>query len=532
MKLQKITSQILMICLVGILFSACRKDLGNYKYQEINELEVSGINDNYDIQVGGMLNIVPVLGFSKDPNFSPDNYSYEWISFNESAAQAEQRKSLYKGQNFDIPFALGIGTYSVFYVVTEKSTGVSWRKRFIVKVTGTYKGGWGVLSEVNGGSRLDYFQYDHATVSYPKVYRDFTSQFADAATGQVLKLEGKPKFLAGWSNRVAAVSGYKYYFYVGTETQTNKINLTDGNWKDSYPFKFESAGATALTHVDNIMPALSGDGYAFLDGDVFVSSYTFNMAFGTPINRLTGNTAYFKVSPYVAVIRGGVSANALMYDVTNKRFVRNVNAATTSVSPLTYTAGTSPFNPNAVGMDLVWMGQTYAYGGRAYAVLKDGSKYYLARMNNAAAFSAYAWDEITNITDIANAEHFAVDQQYGYLHYSVGGKVYQYDVDSKTSKLMKDYGNLKISMLKVNQGVSVTYSTAVSATNAATYGKRFIPVVTGLICATYDPANPNTSGKVDIFMVPQFNAPFTIDNSFDGFGKVVDVCSAEIPLGW
>lgn len=537
MKLNKHIEKIVMVCFIGLLFSACRKDYGNYEYKEINDLAVTGIQDEYEIIAGQNINIVPVLEFSKDPNFSADKYTFEWISFNLAAAQSEQRKSLHTQKDFVAQFPLGIGTYTLFYVVKEKSTGISWQKEFKVKVVGSYKGGWGVLSEVNGNSRLDYFEYNHSTVSYPKAFRDFTSLFADQASGKVLTISGKPKFLTGWFNRTTATgTANKYLYYIGTENATEKLNLSDGFiWSEKYAFKFESAGSQALPLVHNIWPAGTAQGYAYLDGDVFIAYSTYQYTFGTPINRLAGNTSIFKVSPFTAVSLNYTSnPTILMYDITNKRFVRNTSGNAVSTSPLAYTAGVSAFDPNNVGMDLIWMGQTFAYAGRAYAVLKDSgtNKYYLARMNNASAFSAYAMDEITALPEIANATQFAVDQQYGYLHYSVGGKLYQYDVDSKNTKIMKDYGSDVISLLKYNQGTAVSYTTAVAPAGAATFGKRFIAVTTGLICATYNPANPNTSGKVEIFNVPQFNANFTLYNTFDGFGKVADVTAAEFPYGW
>lgn len=531
----KFINYILVLCLFSTSLSSCKKDLGNYSYNEINDLNLSGIVDEYVIPAGFNLNLKPVLDFSKDPDFSADDYTFEWVSFNLSAILTEQRKTLHKGQNFDIPFPLGIGTYTLFYVVTEKSTGISWRKSFKVVVNGIYKGGWAVLSEVDNQARLDYFEYDHPTGTYPKEYRAFNNLFSDAGTGKVMTIPGKPKYVAGWSNRTTATgTSFKYFLYVGTDQITEKLNLTDGFiWKENYAFRFESAGSTALNTVEYIKPVSGGLGYSYLNGDVFLKYDTFQYLFGTPINKLS-NSAYFTVSPHTAVFRNSTANSIiLMYDTTNKRFVRNVGGALTSVTPLAYIPGTSAFDPNNVGMDLVWMDQTLAYGGRAYAVLKDGAnKYHLARMNNAASFLAYAWEDVSALPEIGRATCFAVDQQYGYLFYAVEGKLYQYDVDSKQTKIMKDFGAERITLLKYNTGNAVSLTVATNPLYETTYGKRFISVITDLICGTYDPASPNTSGKVKIYKVPQFNADLITDFEFNGFGKVVDICAAETPLGW
>jgi len=515
--------------LLAIFLSGCKKDLGNYNYSMVDSVFIKNMEETYTLKAGISPSIQPEIIHFSGKAFHPDDYTFKWSAFKQGANQTPY--ILGEEQNLDKMPPIPLGEYHVYYTVMEKSTNISWSKGFTLKITPGYNGGWMILSEDGGNSRLDFFEYDHSTASYPLVHRNFQKEIKDSK-GNLIPFTGKPKFIETWNNAVDATGpAMKYFVYIGTENSTEKINLTDGFiWNDQYSFKFETANPSLFQTVDAIRPTDSRDGYVVKGNDVYFKLAIYQLAVGTPINRLEDGY-YFKVSPYVATY-SSYSPACLMYDETNKRFVRNGNYAAVSSSPLPYNSDNSAFNPNDVGMDLVWMNQTLALGGQAYAVLKKGTKYFLARMDNNSNFSARYLDDITSAPEISNASRFEVDNRYGYLQYVVGGKIYQYDPNDKTTKLMKDYGNRQISVFKYLRSTYVSLGTVTNPKNTETYGKRFLPLATGLIVATFDPNSPATSGKVDVLNVPQFNAPFSTFYSFDGFGKVADATEAEVPFGW
>lgn len=513
---------------------SCKEDLGNYDYSEINSLDIKNINAHYVVEIGTTPNITPTLSFSKDPNFKEENYSYEWISFNKTdVSNSNSRKLIHNGKDFKIPLILGLGNYSVYYRVTEKSTGISWSHNFTIDVTGTLKGGWLILSEVDNNSQLDYFELDFGTDTYPKEYRKFEEYFTDIEGGSKLTLEGTPKFIEGWTNTVAADNNRaKYYIYIGTDKATHKINTSDGFiWKDKYNFQFESLNSALLPNLDFLTPLAANASYGFKEGNLYKRYNVFNINFGTPINVI--NEELVSLAPHIAINRAaGTTTAVLAFDTKYKRFLKMTSQQGTSLSsnlPNTFTG----LNPNDTQMDLVWMGSTYFGNGLAYAILTKDSKYYLARMTNTvSAFEIKYFTEITHLTDIAKAKLFEIDQVYGYLQYAAEGKLYQYDVDQNAVKLMKDYGSREITLLKHNKGVHVNYSSATNTSNKDKQGKRFLPVITALICATYDPSSVENSGKVEFFQPGQFNADFNLLYSFENLPKVKDVTNVELPTGY
>jgi hypothetical protein len=83
---------------------------------------------------------------------------------------------------------------------------------------------------------------------------------------------------------------------------------------------------------------------------------------------------------------------------------------------------------------------------------------------------------------------------------------------------MQDYGNKKITILKFHAFQSNNYNTP-----ATGYQK----LRNKLIVATYDPAQPNTSGIVDLWTVPVLNAALQSFGSISGFGKIQSLTYRE-----
>lgn len=518
----KALSFFLIIVLLSV--AACRKDIGNYDYQDITEIEIEGISNTYEIRLGESPNVYPELRLSTNKVLNEQDYKFEWISYDPNALLSIRKKIIHTGKNLNIIPSLGVGKYNMYCNITELKTGIVWQRNFAMNIVGEYKkSGWFVLNDVNEKARVDYYEDNSADWhSYPNVYRDITNLILDPLTNKSMELKGKPKFLASYTNRVsgipsASTSSNKYFVYIGTEGSTEKLNVTDGFiWRAAaYAFVNETYSGNPEV-MDRIYPAAALTSLGVADGELYSANYTGRVSYGVPLNQLTtGQT--FKISPYLAVpsTSGLVS---LMFDVTNKQFLRSSGVYNRYASKLP--AGN--FDPSNVSKDLIWMDYTNAFAGQAVALLKDADGHiFLARMgfSSSGTFSAISMTDVTDLlTDITKAEHFAMEQQYGYFFYAVGSKVYQYDMDARQLNMVKDYGSRKLSMLKSNRTL-----TNVTATNAA----RYESVKYALIVGTYDEASPNTSGTLDFLKVPSLMQPLSTYYSFDGLAKVVDVTYSE-----
>ncbi|UYQ94118.1 PKD-like family lipoprotein [Chitinophaga horti] len=500
------------LALVISFATACKKDLGNYDYKDINELVIANIPDTMNLVIGQRFTVIPQLDFTKDTVTA--HYTYQWACYDPRQVDAYTLRILDSTKTLDMDLPLTVGEYIIYYTVKEKATGISWRKKFIVIVTGTIKRrGWFVLSDVDAQSKLDYFEEDMAAPgTYVKEYRNLLGLIKDRVTGKPIEIKGKPKFLEAVTNTVLGVTGAKTWIYIGAELSGEKINVTDGFTWENPLYSIKSETATGEPALPSMVRGYAQQVYAFDNGEVHFSYPAQRYVWGIPISRLSGGVP-FKVAPSFAMATGGV---ALFYDATNKRFVRHLyNTYLTTLTP-------KRFDPNNMDKDVVWMGWTSAFAGQAIAIMKDAAdKRYLARMTftTAGTFSADSLKEV-NMTDLAGAENFVMDHQFGYLLYSKGSKLYRYNLDTEELQMIKDYGSgVQITMLK-SRILQAPLWFQVEA-RPDLYNKVHLePLILGITVAVYEPANPSTSGKLDVIKIS--GTPGVSYYTLTGFGKVVD----------
>ena len=529
-KILKHIQQILLstIGLLLVLASSCSKDLGNYSYAAIDTLQASNLAEAYNVQLGAVPNIVPDLTFTSATAVNADDFTYEWVLYNTGASTTgQQRKIIATTKDLMTPIPFPVGTYPVYFIAKQKATGVTWTKKMKITIQGAFKlQGWFVLSEVANNARLDYYEDDNTNWhSYPTIYRGFTDYIYDGE--KQMTLSGKPLSLASYFSRDYVNSATsKRYLYINTKDTTKKVNITDGMiWSEKkYAFKNETAYGQP-TYMDKIFPTGSYKAYGVSNNTLYQYNYTYGVFYGTPINRYSTGAPY-KMSPYFVIPASSTYMVGLIFDQDSRKFARSYYTTTYS-SPLS--SPTGAFDLGNVGKDVVWGGYTAAFAGQAVYVFKEGARYYLGRIsfdanNNIVPISMT--DITTELSGIATASHFAIDQQYGYLFYVSEGKLYQYDMDAKLLKVAYELGGKKVSLLKTQP--LLTYAVGTTAFNANL--ARWAPVGYSIILGTYDESEPDTSGEVHFFEVKGLmggvsDYPFS---PFKGLGKVADVSYNEV----
>ena len=508
--------------------SGCRKDIGNYEYKPLDSLGIDHVSGTYRYTVGTKANITPVLSLNTGKSFNENDYTYEWIAY---LGTTVGKKIIHTGKNLDVVLPLAIGRYNGYYVITEKATGVSWQKSFDIEVTGSFlQGGWFVLNDIAGKARVDYYQEDRNNWNtFPVIYRDFTSAIKDINTGTSLELKGKPQSLAAFTNRDAINTSADYRLYLTTGKETKWLNITTGfSWdKSRNSFQNETVSGEP-DHVDAIYPGTSGGAYAYKDHQLYLYHYLYSL-YGTPINRIAGTMRTFPISEFVAAPYNNFM-HAVFFDTQGKRFLRS-NYSSSAATVLNVSG--QGLNLASVDKDLVWMGATRVFNGQVAAILKDkNQRYFLARISfpypasvsTSITISVNSFEDVTSrLTGIAEADKFMLDQQYGYLFYVSGNKLYQYDMDNKIIKVAKDYGNRKISLLKGNT-LTVYTSSSIPGFLARLGCPGF-----GIIVGSNDEQHPDTSGAVDFYQAPALMGNLSFyTNSFTGLGKVVDIVYSEL----
>ena len=134
----------LYIMIIGMLVASCYKDLGNYDYREINELEVDSILSQYARDVDDSLVIRPVLKGSLYSDTS--RFSYAWEIDGTTVAESH---------DLQIVINMRPGMKYSRYIVTDKETGVKKYHEFQLNVSSSTAGDLiMVLSKYQGRSEL------------------------------------------------------------------------------------------------------------------------------------------------------------------------------------------------------------------------------------------------------------------------------------------------------------------------------------------------------------------------------------------
>ncbi|MGJ1266918.1 PKD-like family lipoprotein [Sphingobacterium spiritivorum] len=489
---------LLIFLIISALFQSCNKDTGNYTYSDINEAVVTGLDSLYVVEKEGVINIKPIVSYSKDPVGDTTNYRYAWLILGKDGYNSGRPNIMDSTFIFNSKVKLDVGFYSCAFRVTDKNTGVWKQFPFRLFVSSKTYEGWYLLSEVaNQQSRLDMVSYDPVNKKYI-FYEDVLK-----AAESTLKLEGKPSFISYLRTLSKPVIGTSADpIAIATNKMAVLVEPNELKYRPNFNFSVFVQDATN--------PAISEK--SRMECKNFISFLSAN-------NKVYTTEGYSKLiqvnfkedlEPFKAsrfVSHNPATSASILFDETESEFVWYPGSG----QQYCQTLNNGKLYNNKIGKNLMYMKYVTYNGGQNFAILKDktGNKVYMARFTTS---SQLYFQEITG-TQIAQAENFEVSDVYGYVFYNVGGKLYEYDFNTKANILMADYGNKKISLLKFQY---IPYTNDPKK-------ERYLEITRRLVVCAYDTGNLNTSGTMDIYSVPARNEKLIKEESYSGMGKIVSI---------
>lgn len=476
---------------------SCMKDKGTYDYTSINRVDIQRVDSNYVVDYGKRLTITPHLTFSKDEQEDTVNYTYQWVA-NNLVGYTMLPEVISRQRNLDTVIKLGFGTYNSYYRVTDKRTGVFTDWYFNLTVSSPSYEGWMLLCDMeNGNSRLDMISRRGNTET---VYQNILQ-----IIGSAFRPAGKPVFIATENTTIGPSMGAEGIF-MATTTQATLLGPDTLEYLPSYELKsFMDVAEPISNWIDARLYLRLYGAMLYVNKRLYRGG---SSDFTGPINTQDNSTALFTPSSLVGFNYIN-SDEAIVFNEDTKTFLRYPGSGKTCLSLPTGTLFSF-----STGMDLLFCSYVPYNSGEVFAILKqqDSSKKYLARFTIKGEQRYYA--EITG-DNIDNAEYFAVSPDLGYLFYNAGGKVYEYDPALNKSILMKDYGSRKITVLR--------FWPNRPGWDSNPSQKYYNELSRKLIICTYIPGDPASSGNVDLFTVPDINAPLSVYKSYTGTGKVADI---------
>ena len=483
----------LVLSALLVLVCSCADDEGNYNYNQINEIKATGIEESYTAYTGEKLTIKPDLNATLDDNADPDRYTYEWVAVNTAKLVAESKTVIATTKNFDTELKLPPAKYTMYYLVKDKVTGVTWQHEpFTLNVVSAIYEGWMIIGDVNGKPRLDMISILPG-VPTPRIITDVLD-----VAGSSLKLTGKAVDIECFNQPISLPLIYGIYVTT-TENGTARLDPDSFGWAQTQNLAYETVGGALPTNfgVDFMRSPNTGENLIYSKGDIYYFYRVLQIKYALPQNKLENETKTFYAAPFIAE-NGGSLGTPVFYDQNGNRFVR-YSTSKGSCSPMPPVgASDTTLDWNNTNSDLVYMTTSAFNQGENFAVLKNKTtgKFNLLRFSKALAQTYYK--EILNAPDFDKATKFAVSPDSGYLFYAVGGKLYEYDNGTQSAKLMLDKGAEEITYINFDQ----------RATDRSKY----------LIVGSY-----GSTGKLELYVVPPVNGDLILLNKYEGLCKIVDV---------
>lgn len=507
------------VCLAAAAsLCSCSLDLGNYDYKELNNITISGVDDNINVLVYDRLTLNPVL----EHDVATENYTFEW----KAISNDENQEVTIIGEDLALDYKMALlpGEYSLYLTVTEKASGLFWRQSYTLTVSEVTSEGWMVLCSDNGRARLDMI----SSVT-SKTYFD------------ILKDNGMPELNGPrkiqWLKEKTSPDSP---FYLLADDGATRLGRNSFSWKPEYDFSYEVAVVKKLKPY-SIVTAGFGKMIVSDTEAYYCEVMGIDGLYGSAVNK------DFKVAPYIgANTQAAAYASVyLLYDIDHGKFMaycplmeypdlggQNPLVTMEEMEKIAISLkGTDAvisegFDEYPEGMECLYMENTgYDPGngkmGRTYAVLDDGGKIYVygIQMGDLMMFSDCTFvlgksykGELTGCQGIAEENClYAFSSLKNYMYYASGDKVYRVDLndDVLQAKLQITVPGEKITCLKFANCQTEAYSS------------RKYDLIVG--------SEKDGAGTLRIYEGLKSEGDFTnvTPEKFDGFKTIKDVTFRE-----
>lgn len=488
MKKEHVMISMVTAMLAGTISVSCVEDEGNYTFSPINEIIISGIEEEYSkIAYAETLSIIPDIEGSLSGK-DESQLEYKWF-FSSNSGMDVIHTLIGTDRNLEFPVNIAPGNYRIYFQVKDNTTGIKSEASTLLKVSSRFVRGFYLFGDKEDGTcGMDFVSMIDG--------RD-TTVVKDVFTN-TMKLKGAKDliFSGGYYDEnptdlwaIFENESYEMEHSASLETFDLLEDLTGER------MIFPTIPVTHPLKVIDFYPHAYGKENINLsrsarilmtENELFTCSMYNLEAYGNPINRYSMSTnELFKPSPYV-FYPGNSSyvSNVMVFDETNLCFVglRSYSYATNCSK---YNEDTeAPFYFDQTKYTPV---RTLVYGengagnaGRSYALMTDAQgKFYIYGFSVAAAVPAkYYGNEIdlSVATDFDKASHYAFFSSQAIILYSAGSKLWAYDYNRNEAKMM-DFG------------AEITYLAMDYHSNDQT---------TDFIVATYSPAEKGTVRKFTI----------------------------------
>jgi hypothetical protein len=372
-KMQRNQLAAMLLLLTGIAFFACKKDLGNYDYQDANKIGIVAAADSFAVRQNDTL----AIDITLNQSIPSSDLSYQWLLIQATASNPNPSQyQLDSVEDLRVKILVVPGLYKVVSKITDKKTGVSFYKYFSLKVLPApwAEEGWLVLQDQSGISNGNDFSVilsrDGAT--HGAVYHNLYQQ----ANGRKLPIGTNYMNVI---NHIFSLGIQKVMFaYEGGATEVKAIDFSDSSYANGWFF-------TPPQKIDiQFNGAVDGAQRELLinNGQLHyraVNAFTVRTApilFGAPV------LGTWTLSPFVLQSATSSDHYATYYDKANRCFL-TFNSETNALVPVrpdianahypAYSGPASALTNTGSGFDLNNIGKDLIYAENAQQVPASSS---------------------------------------------------------------------------------------------------------------------------------------------------------------
>lgn len=543
--LYKVFATVVLMLTFPICFTSCIEDDGTYDYKELPEIAMENIPALTEVlQYIDHIQISPKFVSSTEGEIKPGDANYEVLyrlghkGMGNFGYDYEQQKSIVWKEldfvsgtfNLDVPADFPTGMYTLWITLTDKRDGSVTSKQFDISIVSTTYEGWLVLC--NEGSdnvaRLDMIT---------KLPGNRINAIHNICEG--LPTLHNATCINAWAEQMNP--GDQIHMF----TQEGAYIL-DPETMEGDPDQLLSKLYFTIPPIDNLIKErnFSGTRYGYMNkykicfgdqGNAYVKlDGTSGAAYASAVNTLVeGYSPTFRVAPYCGFNWtrpwvGSYGEYLLFYDIDNKRFLLydgKLEKLQMNVIPEPGADDVRLFS-YTTGLDFVYMQSTRRSNGLVYTILQNPSTGKRSIYGINLGGSSYAQElYIPDVSapDFEKATTFAFDNRFPLLFYSVGNKIYCYNLGTKQATQVPSQftGDDEITLMYFNLYNCSDYSILSNQSD------EFFEAQYRLIVGTSSNSDAVSGGKVTFFDVDGVNNTAKQAEQYTGFGKIVDMIYRE-----
>lgn len=437
----------LLMAIIAIFYTSCKKDLGNYTYSPPSEPVIEGVAAaNFPALTGDTLIIQPKV--SLDGADPLKDLNFEWHIF----VLEELKDIVYTGYPLKMLYGLGPGERAGTLIVTDKRNGLIYKFKF--KVTGTtpFTSGTVILSNDNGAAKLSFVKPDNTLQA--NIYQSLNSQSLSGNPVQLYYSKPLPFQL---------LSKEEYWVLCDDPKGSTIVDANTLLHKDDFKSQFFSPPPSISPgYLEPVMGTISN---GVINSKLFIgiqSTAPFAPDYGKFANEQSGN---YSLSSYFT--HG--SSFYFGFDTKAKAFV--IFGGDGSYLGTNYLVKeTTIFNPKSIGLqNLIYMkagesGTSYAYFKEA-----DGNTYELKFSYQLTGTDKEIIPEHKRLfkgSSSVNADSKWVRNNLNVFYFSSNDKIWRYNpVNESLTELEANFGGKKVTMLKI----SADGNTITAGSNGSVY---------------------------------------------------------------